>query len=73
MSTNPQHNLAGADWQKSSYSGSEGGLCVEVARNLVPGLGVLPVRDSKDLNGPVLAFPVASWTSFVEFAKGSEI
>ncbi|WP_399088107.1 DUF397 domain-containing protein [Streptomyces sp. BBFR2] len=73
MSTNPQHNLAGADWQKSSYSEKDGGLCVEVARNLVPELGVLPVRDSKDPNGPALAFPVTSWSSFVEFAKGSEI
>lgn len=73
MSTNPQYNLAGADWIKSSYSDQHGGDCVEVARNLVPELGVLPVRDSKAPNGPALAFPVASWSSFVEFAKGSEI
>ncbi|MFF9480586.1 DUF397 domain-containing protein [Streptomyces sp. NPDC014733] len=73
MSTNPQHDLAGADWIKSSYSSQEGGSCVEVARNLVPALGVLPVRDSKDPNGPALAFPVASWASFVEFAKGSDV
>nr|WP_245640978.1 DUF397 domain-containing protein [Streptomyces megasporus] len=27
--------------------------------------GVVPVRDSKAPGGPVLAFPAASWASFV--------
>jgi hypothetical protein len=27
--------------------------------------GVVPVRDSKDPQGPVLAFAAASWTVFV--------
>ena len=43
------NTVAGAIWRKSSYSGSNGGGCVEVADNL-PGL--VAVRDSKDPNGP---------------------
>ena len=35
-------DLSRAAWQKSSYSGSNGGQCVEVARNLP---GVVAVRD----------------------------
>ncbi|MFE7611184.1 DUF397 domain-containing protein [Streptomyces celluloflavus] len=54
-------------WFKSSYS-SNGGNCVEVAAN-VP--GIVPVRDSKDPHGPALAFPAASWRSFVAEVKGN--
>ncbi|HUY52361.1 MAG TPA: DUF397 domain-containing protein [Streptosporangiaceae bacterium] len=48
-------------WRKSSYSGSNGGACVEVA--------VLPdasraVRDSKDPDGPNLAFAPEEWQDF---------
>ncbi|WP_243718270.1 DUF397 domain-containing protein [Actinomadura sp. 7K534] len=39
-------------WRKSSRSDSEGGACVEVAALT----SVVVVRDSKDPNGPVLAF-----------------
>ncbi|WP_344321606.1 DUF397 domain-containing protein [Streptomyces macrosporus] len=28
-------------------------------------LGLVPVRDSKAPDGPVLAFPAASWASFI--------
>ncbi|WP_052851466.1 DUF397 domain-containing protein [Streptomyces avicenniae] len=49
-------------WRKSSYSGNTGGNCVEVAGG-VP--GVVPVRDSKVAEGPVLAFPVTAWRAFV--------
>ncbi|MET9915984.1 DUF397 domain-containing protein [Streptomyces sp. NPDC006435] len=58
-------------WFKSSYS-NNGGDCVEVAANLVAPLGVVPVRDSKDLNGPVLDFPAASFASFVAGVKAGE-
>jgi hypothetical protein len=44
-------NLTGARWIKSSYSGTNGGGCVEVARNLAD---VVAVRDSKDPEGGVL-------------------
>ncbi|HEU5029280.1 MAG TPA: DUF397 domain-containing protein [Spirillospora sp.] len=37
-------------WRKSSYSGGNGGECVEVADFA----GVVAVRDSKDPDGPKL-------------------
>ncbi|MFB7951829.1 DUF397 domain-containing protein [Streptomyces sp. NPDC056045] len=51
-------------WVKSSYSGS-GGTCVEWAPAHASATGVVPVRDSKDPHGPVLAVPAASFASFV--------
>ncbi|WP_240965139.1 DUF397 domain-containing protein [Streptomyces zingiberis] len=53
-------------WFKSSYSNTEGGDCVEVAR--AP-RGVR-VRDSKDLARPALALEPAAWSAFVAFAAG---
>lgn len=52
--------MSRARWRKSSYSGSQGGECVEVAEL---GAGVA-VRDSKDPQGPVLAFPAAAFGAF---------
>ncbi|WP_344383533.1 DUF397 domain-containing protein [Streptomyces thermolineatus] len=51
-------------WFKSSYSGGEGGDCVEVAASP----GAVHVRDSKDRTGPVLSFTADEWAAFVEFA-----
>ncbi|MGW2558673.1 DUF397 domain-containing protein [Streptomyces sp. NPDC001514] len=51
-------------WLKSSYSGAEGGECVEVAA--CP--GTTHVRDSKDKAGPTLRVASAEWAAFVEFA-----
>ncbi|MFJ3789602.1 DUF397 domain-containing protein [Kitasatospora sp. NPDC090091] len=61
-------SLGGATWRKSSYSG-DAGQCIEVADCFD---GALPVRDSKDPNGPVLVFPSASWQSFVDAVCGGE-
>ncbi|MEU8625618.1 DUF397 domain-containing protein [Streptomyces sp. NPDC048669] len=58
-------------WFKSSYS-SNGGACVEIAANLAVSRGTVPVRDSKDLSGPTLSFPVASFTSFVAGVKAGD-
>jgi Domain of unknown function (DUF397) len=55
-------DLNRADWRKSSYSGNNGGACVEVARNLP---GVVAVRDSKDPHGPALVFAPADWAAFL--------
>ncbi|CAL9392363.1 hypothetical protein SUDANB6_01287 [Streptomyces sp. enrichment culture] len=49
------------DWFKSSYSGSEGDDCVEVAH--AP--GAVHVRDSKDPDGPELAVSPAAWEAFL--------
>ncbi|MFI2647341.1 DUF397 domain-containing protein [Micromonospora fulviviridis] len=59
-------DLTGAQWRKSTRSGSNGGACVEVADNLP---GVVGVRDSKDPAGPVLTFTPQTWRAFVTFAK----
>jgi hypothetical protein len=53
-------------WRKSSYSGGDNGSCVEVADGLV---GVVPVRDSKDPQGPALVFPAAAWSAFLTEVK----
>ncbi|MGW0333112.1 DUF397 domain-containing protein [Streptomyces sp. NPDC003011] len=53
---------SGLAWSKSSYSGAEGGDCVEVAA----GTAAVHVRDSKDVTGPVLAVSREAWVGFVE-------
>ncbi|WP_052874794.1 DUF397 domain-containing protein [Streptomyces sp. NBC_01439] len=58
-------------WFTSSYS-DNGGACVSVATNLAGPLGVVPVRDSKNLSGPVLCFPVGAFASFVAGVKTEE-
>lgn len=52
----------GSAWFKSSYSGSNGGECLEVF-NGTP--GAAPVRDSKVPDGPVVTFPADAWRKFV--------
>jgi len=55
-------------WHKSSHSSSSnGGTCVEVS---VSGAAlVVAVRDSKDPDGPKLAFPPAAWQAFTRQVK----
>ncbi|WP_369218232.1 DUF397 domain-containing protein [Streptomyces flavofungini] len=55
-------------WFKSSYSsdGNEGD-CVEVAHTP----GTIHVRDSKDVQGPRLAFAAGAWAGFVSYASKS--
>ena len=60
-------DLNRAEWRKSSYSGTNGGQCVEVARNLP---GVVAVRDSKDPHGPAMVFTLADWKAFTAVLKG---
>ncbi|MFD6322230.1 DUF397 domain-containing protein [Streptomyces sp. NPDC058442] len=49
------------NWFKSTYSGDEGGECVEVATDAI----VIHVRDSKERGGPRLAFARSAWSGFV--------
>ncbi|MEU3716585.1 DUF397 domain-containing protein [Streptomyces californicus] len=56
-------------WFKSSYS-SNGGDCIEVAANLAAARGVVPVRDSKVVGGPVVTVPVAAFAAFVAGVQG---
>ncbi|GGU14806.1 DUF397 domain-containing protein [Streptomyces violascens] len=55
-------------WFTSSYS-SNGGQCVEVAANLAGSHGVVPVRDSKNPDGPILTLSAAAFTALIEFAR----
>ncbi|MGW2346010.1 DUF397 domain-containing protein [Streptomyces sp. NPDC001661] len=48
-------------WIKSSYSAGNG-ACVEIKS---PAAHAVDVRDSKDPQGPNLAFAPASWSAFV--------
>lgn len=73
-------------WFKSSYSGSDGGDCVEIAFDwhkssysseqggdcveVAAHPGAVHVRDSKDPEGPTLTFSPTQWTAFTEFAAG---
>ncbi|MCZ9348573.1 DUF397 domain-containing protein [Streptomyces mutabilis] len=51
-------------WRKSSYSGPNGGDCVEVADNCPS--GAVPVRDSKNTSGPVVTVGARAWQAFVD-------
>lgn len=48
------------DWRKSSYSGSNGGQCVEVGRQAAS----IAVRDTTDRDGETLSFTAEAWASF---------
>ncbi len=72
-------------WFKSSYSGGEGGQCLEVAydwrkSSYSGGEGgscievaahptTIHVRDSKVTEGPQLAVAPESWAAFVSYAR----
>jgi len=58
-----------ARWRKSSYSGGNGGGCVEVASNWP---GVVAVRDSKDRGGAQLAVSDRAWAEFLQGIKQGE-
>ncbi|GAA2659801.1 DUF397 domain-containing protein [Streptomyces aculeolatus] len=58
-------------WVTSSYSNGDGGGCVEWAPMLTVS-GVVPVRDSKDPDGPALAISAAGWRAFVAGFKAGE-
>ncbi|KOG08780.1 DUF397 domain-containing protein [Streptomyces viridochromogenes] len=53
-------------WFKSSYSGSQGDDCVEIA---IADQAV-HVRDSKDLARPAFAVGSEGWAPFVRFVSG---
>lgn len=55
-------DVSAAVWRKSSYSNTSGGECVEVADGFP---GVVPVRDSKIPDGPVLVVPASAWSRLV--------
>ncbi|MFH8656301.1 DUF397 domain-containing protein [Streptomyces afghaniensis] len=56
------------DWFKSSYSGSDGDNCVEVALDRV-----IHVRDSKQREGGQLALSPTVWSEFVAYATETPV
>jgi hypothetical protein len=63
-------DLTNASWRKSSYSGTNGGECIEVADGFD---SAVPVRDSKDPDGPTLIFPSDAFTAFVNKVKAGSL
>lgn len=59
------HDLRSARWRKSSYSNADGGSCVEVADGLP---GIVPVRDSKVQEGPIVLVSAGAWAAFIRGA-----
>ena len=56
------YDLSTARWRTSSYSNAEGGECVEVAGGFPD---FVPVRDSKNPEGPVIVVSAGAWRGFV--------
>lgn len=53
-------DLTSVRWRKSSYSGDNGGNCIEVAS--AP--AAVAVRDSEDPDGPKIVFTPQEWKAF---------
>jgi Domain of unknown function (DUF397) len=54
-------------WRKSSYSGGNGGGCIEVGADAHAGRVL--VRDTKDREGPMLTFSPEIWRRFADIVK----
>ena len=52
-------------WRTASYSGGNGGQCVEVA----DAAQVILVRDTKDRAGAALRVPAEAWATFTASLK----
>lgn len=79
------YDLSTAIWHKSSYSGGDGGNCLEMGTwrkstysdgsggnclEVLDGVPeAVPVRDSKVTDGAALVFRAAAWQSFVADLK----
>jgi hypothetical protein len=61
-------DLTHARWRKSSYSGNNGGACIEVTA----AASTVVVRDSKDQAGPVLVITARGWRQFAALVRNGE-
>jgi len=55
-------------WRKSTFSGATND-CIEIADGCA---GIVPVRDSKDPNGPELIFSAGAFADFVSAVKAGD-
>ncbi|WP_320775808.1 DUF397 domain-containing protein [Streptomyces sp. CRN 30] len=62
-------NTSELAWFKSSYSGSQGDDCIEVAESQSP--AIVHVRDSKARQGSQLAVSPGAWTDFLSYAANT--
>ena len=62
-------NSRRSQWVKSTYSGGDGGQCLEWAREHAVRTGEFLVRDSKVPQGARLRLSRAGFVGLVEFAK----
>lgn len=62
-------DISNVNWRKASYSGANGGDCVEVAA--IP--TAIAVRDSKDPDGYKLAFTPPTWQSFIQRVRNTTL
>lgn len=65
VDTLTEHNADELAWFKSSYSGTNGGDCVEVAATT----SAVHVRDSKRPLDASLSFSAAQWAAFAAYAR----
>ncbi|MGK4580508.1 Scr1 family TA system antitoxin-like transcriptional regulator [Kitasatospora sp. HPMI-4] len=56
-------NPSSVSWYKASYSADENGNCIEISADLLSA-GQVPIRDSKDPNGPNLLFSREAFAAF---------
>ncbi|MGW1076730.1 DUF397 domain-containing protein [Streptomyces sp. NPDC002537] len=56
-------DLAIAVWRKSAYCGKDDNICVEVADRQFP--NTVPIRDSKNPQGPAITPTTTAWSAFV--------
>lgn len=63
----PTFDANGDPWIKSSFSGANG--CVEILRTE----SAVLVRDSKDTNGPVLAFSHDAWRQLLDLLRSPDL
>jgi hypothetical protein len=57
-------DISNVMWRKASYSGANGGNCVEVTTAATQ----IAVRDSKDPHGAILTFAISDWRAFIDRA-----
>ncbi|MFC9506712.1 DUF397 domain-containing protein [Streptomyces sp. NPDC057002] len=53
----------GTQWRKSTYSGDQGGQCLEIAEAPT----TIAIRDSKNPAGPILTLDPATFTTFINW------
>ncbi|MGW1616691.1 DUF397 domain-containing protein [Streptomyces sp. NPDC002285] len=56
-------------WRKSSYSGDQGGQCVEIAATPHT---TIAIRDSKNPAGPIVTLDPAAFNAFLGWATAAE-